>query len=510
MSLIKCPECGKEISDKAEMCPNCGHPIKGKEKVAKLKSHVNKKTIAITCVALIICVCAIIIYFRSINTYNLEDYAAIMSVQAVSKNQDGVIINECRSHYYNPQLESDIYNISESDIPESIVVFLDVNQRSELGGMDKEYYIYTYDMEGNCTFYSSYSDYSIGGNSNSEIWSYVDKSSSIDWYKWENYSASDINKYKDKNISNAILKTPDNNFTEEEKDTIITMCAEYEINIQEYDSAFSYVLKISNKETQEKLFEKINDGHYNLGLSAMDKKEYTNAIDYFGQCNQYKDSKMKISECNYLLGKANYESEDYDTALEYLSKAQDYEKTKKLVDEINSIQAANKLEMDYEEATHNASEGELTKAKNFFEKNPDYKDSKEYLKLIKKAEKSTFLGYWYCDDSRLTKYGGLSHIVKCKLRILASVNWKKEIIYRIQDAYHWDEESLKYPGFDWVLTTENQLDGGMFDDRIVINGDELTYKRAGERRQNKDGSYTFIDSTDFIFTRSKTMKKLEQ
>ncbi len=27
MALIKCPECGKEISDKAVSCPNCGYPI---------------------------------------------------------------------------------------------------------------------------------------------------------------------------------------------------------------------------------------------------------------------------------------------------------------------------------------------------------------------------------------------------------------------------------------------------------------------------------------------------
>lgn len=27
MALIKCPECGKEISDKALTCPNCGTPI---------------------------------------------------------------------------------------------------------------------------------------------------------------------------------------------------------------------------------------------------------------------------------------------------------------------------------------------------------------------------------------------------------------------------------------------------------------------------------------------------
>ena len=27
MALIMCPECGKEISDKALSCPNCGLPI---------------------------------------------------------------------------------------------------------------------------------------------------------------------------------------------------------------------------------------------------------------------------------------------------------------------------------------------------------------------------------------------------------------------------------------------------------------------------------------------------
>lgn len=27
MALIKCPECGKMISDKAHACPNCGYPL---------------------------------------------------------------------------------------------------------------------------------------------------------------------------------------------------------------------------------------------------------------------------------------------------------------------------------------------------------------------------------------------------------------------------------------------------------------------------------------------------
>lgn len=31
MALINCPECGKEVSDKASSCPNCGYPISIKE-----------------------------------------------------------------------------------------------------------------------------------------------------------------------------------------------------------------------------------------------------------------------------------------------------------------------------------------------------------------------------------------------------------------------------------------------------------------------------------------------
>ena len=28
MALIKCPECSKDVSDKAQSCPNCGYELK--------------------------------------------------------------------------------------------------------------------------------------------------------------------------------------------------------------------------------------------------------------------------------------------------------------------------------------------------------------------------------------------------------------------------------------------------------------------------------------------------
>ena len=45
MSMIKCPECGKEISDKTKKCLNCGCPI---------KKNLSKKTIEIIVIVILL------------------------------------------------------------------------------------------------------------------------------------------------------------------------------------------------------------------------------------------------------------------------------------------------------------------------------------------------------------------------------------------------------------------------------------------------------------------------
>lgn len=45
MALIKCPECGKQISDQAESCPNCGYPIHGSKdlkEVVEIQKTIQK------------------------------------------------------------------------------------------------------------------------------------------------------------------------------------------------------------------------------------------------------------------------------------------------------------------------------------------------------------------------------------------------------------------------------------------------------------------------------------
>ena len=41
MSLIKCPECGNDISDQAASCPRCGYPIQPDSGVNPTPAHVN-------------------------------------------------------------------------------------------------------------------------------------------------------------------------------------------------------------------------------------------------------------------------------------------------------------------------------------------------------------------------------------------------------------------------------------------------------------------------------------
>lgn len=49
MALIKCPECGKEISDTAKSCPNCGYKIHNKK---SFLHFLNDGTNCIICIVI--------------------------------------------------------------------------------------------------------------------------------------------------------------------------------------------------------------------------------------------------------------------------------------------------------------------------------------------------------------------------------------------------------------------------------------------------------------------------
>ncbi|CAA7392424.1 hypothetical protein CHRY9393_03144 [Chryseobacterium fistulae] len=54
MALTNCPECKKEISNRAEACPSCGFPIRGKKIVVKQSQGIFLRTMNFGCFTVII------------------------------------------------------------------------------------------------------------------------------------------------------------------------------------------------------------------------------------------------------------------------------------------------------------------------------------------------------------------------------------------------------------------------------------------------------------------------
>lgn len=72
MSIIKCPECGHQVSDKAPVCPNCGVEIAGK---IKKKSNSNKSILIISVIlAVIVLGICVYVYNKAQSDKEEEQY----------------------------------------------------------------------------------------------------------------------------------------------------------------------------------------------------------------------------------------------------------------------------------------------------------------------------------------------------------------------------------------------------------------------------------------------------
>lgn len=110
MALIKCPECGKEISDKAASCPKCGFPIQNvpqntpnpptpPDAEEAPKKRANGKRIAlisVAAVALVAVIAAAAVYLSGAGVRNAEKAAdaAVTAVEAYMQSaiDSGVLL----------------------------------------------------------------------------------------------------------------------------------------------------------------------------------------------------------------------------------------------------------------------------------------------------------------------------------------------------------------------------------------------------------------------------------
>ena len=91
MALIKCPECDKKVSDKAESCPHCGYSFKKKieindEKLKELKGKWNNKYLIIILIVLVI---GYFLFFNGSKTNNTNTGNGGSPTTELKPNQNG-------------------------------------------------------------------------------------------------------------------------------------------------------------------------------------------------------------------------------------------------------------------------------------------------------------------------------------------------------------------------------------------------------------------------------------
>lgn len=149
-NLIKCPECGKEVSHRAEHCPNCGCPISNKKKM-------NKKMIIIPTIIVVFCmICGIIaICINNINNRretietitsdieqlinkgvpSQEDFDNTLSLYNALSNEEKLEIKN--SNYLDRFKDVDLKSVK--NLSERIASIEDTTSFSDLINIENEY-----------------------------------------------------------------------------------------------------------------------------------------------------------------------------------------------------------------------------------------------------------------------------------------------------------------------------------------------------------------------------------
>jgi len=120
MALIKCSECGADISDKASACPKCGCPLNiTKQIISDTKKKQSKKIIT----TIIICFAIIIVLAVSIGLIKHSNTPANVAVKLIKKDFGKNITVE--SIYYNSKINGCIVKFSIDGEDNTATVHLD-------------------------------------------------------------------------------------------------------------------------------------------------------------------------------------------------------------------------------------------------------------------------------------------------------------------------------------------------------------------------------------------------
>ncbi len=156
MALIKCPECGKEISDKAVFCSNCSYPL-------KKRKTISKKTIWGLVALFVVLIVSIFAMLLIVNKKTIEEKAVINSFEKLDKillAPDSINVYECVSRDFTKEED---YN-ANSDVDEKgeprkdFMVYIHFSSLNKAGGFTESEYLFACDEDGKVIEYIDLED----------------------------------------------------------------------------------------------------------------------------------------------------------------------------------------------------------------------------------------------------------------------------------------------------------------------------------------------------------------
>lgn len=522
MALIKCPECGKEISDQAASCPNCGCPMKetnsdsgsdnsGKKIEISIKKpdvKLNKRTKGIlggVIVCLVILI-GVIIYTKTNVTITDQENALLLSINEIQDSllaPDSFIAYEAKttcldSEYVQLDYDYPIPDIYNKDI---ILTYVHSGGQNKSGGISDDYQVFAYDLDGNLidTYASSDGDGIISNHR-----AYGSVFPEPEYYlqdianRMVMFGADTVSDYDKDEISELIDKTDGKKvkikstfyrYTDEEKQSVLDKKIDTAATHGDIEYLNNALNMVTLDEQKTKIQEKIDKYYYDKGCDALESEEYEDARTYFSKDNNYEDTETQIKKSYYEEAKNMPKRTEAKQLIDLYENAGDYSNAEDMVKEL-------KEKKEYDEVIQDMLHGKYDIALSYWNEHPG-DEADEYKALIDKAQKSAFNGYWIGTDDGKTE----------RMRIMAVISpVDNEILYEVQTVDSWDEIKDIYIGKKYVYYDNNKIRLYNTYDwvsmEIELLGSDKLVRRSVSVVHDKD---TIAESSDVIFTRDTSI-----
>lgn len=96
MALIKCKECGKDISENASTCPNCGNPntLTTEQKKEEIKNRIEEQNTQGVIAGLITLVVLVAVFFGIKGLWNWLEGDKLLNAVGIDTSNNTIVVHE--------------------------------------------------------------------------------------------------------------------------------------------------------------------------------------------------------------------------------------------------------------------------------------------------------------------------------------------------------------------------------------------------------------------------------